>query len=330
MTTVVDTQQTIGSARTLRERISDWIGRNRGPDAAPHTLTNRRIYIVPTRAGYGFLLVLFLLLLAAINYNLSLGFALTFFVASVAWVALHLTHRNLLRLSVSPRACEPVFAGETARFNLTLSTQALRRYSLGLRARKLFASRTSYVDVAPEQATQCAIEIRTKQRGFFKAGRLEIFTRYPISIFHAWSYFDFDQAVLVYPRPMDEPGPLPPSHGDTEKEGTIAKGSDELSGLREYAPGDSPRRIAWKVFAKDQGLFTKEFHGYQSGDLWLDFQTAKGLSTEERLSALCAWVLKAHEYGLKFGLRLPGKTVQPNIGDQHKLDCLEALALYQQ
>jgi uncharacterized protein (DUF58 family) len=321
----------VNSGRSLRERISDWIAGNRGPDAVPHKLANRRIYIVPSKAGFGFLLTLVLLLLAAINYNLSLGFALTFFVGAIGWVALHLTHRNLLRLIIAPKACEPVFAGETARINLALSTESLRRYSLSLRPGKQFANLSvTHVDVFSEQATHCAIEIRTSQRGVFKPGRLEIFTRYPVSLFHAWSYFDFGQTVLVYPHPMEEPGPLPPSDGDSEKEGTVARGSDELAGLRDYAPGDSPRRIAWKVFARDQGLYTKEFHGYQSGDLWLDFQRAKGLSTEERLSSLCAWVLKADEQQLKYGLRLPGASIAPDLGEMHRLRCLAVLALYQQ
>ena len=47
-----------------------------------------RIYILPTRAGLLFGLALFTMLLAAINYGLALGFALTFLLASVGLVSM--------------------------------------------------------------------------------------------------------------------------------------------------------------------------------------------------------------------------------------------------
>jgi len=39
-------------------------------------------------------------------------------------------------------------------------------------------------------------------------------------------------------------------------------------------------------------------------------------------------VLDAHDRGEAFGLRLPGQTIDPNIGTAHRQHCLNALALY--
>ena len=79
----------------LRQSVSDWIFRATVPEAPPVTLVQRRIFILPTRHGYGFAFVVLLLLLASINYSLSLGFVLTFLLGSMAGVAMLHTCRNL-------------------------------------------------------------------------------------------------------------------------------------------------------------------------------------------------------------------------------------------
>ena len=66
------------SIANLRQSISDWIFRAAFPESPPVTLVQRRIFILPSRQGYVFAGVLLVLLVASINYNLSLGYLLTF------------------------------------------------------------------------------------------------------------------------------------------------------------------------------------------------------------------------------------------------------------
>jgi uncharacterized protein (DUF58 family) len=322
------TGQKAGGLARVRQRISDWIFRPRTPEAPPVTLVQRRIFILPTQAGVGYAVVLLLLLLASINYTLSLGYLLTFFLAAMGWVTLHATHRNLSRLQLWPGRCDPVFAGEVVHYRLRVESPARRRYALALR----FSSHATkggdaYTDAAPDRPGWIELQRATHQRGRLASGRLEVYTRYPLGLFHAWSYFDFGQAALVYPRPNPAAGPLPTSAGEAADEGTIAPGGDEFAGLRDYRPGDNLRKIAWKALARGQGLLTKDFHGYQSGDLWLDWREAPGGNFEARLSALCQWVLQADRQALRYGLRLPGAQIGPDVGDLHRERCLEALAL---
>ncbi|MGH8761020.1 MAG: DUF58 domain-containing protein, partial [Burkholderiales bacterium] len=63
---------------TIRDRIGDWIFPPRGPEAGPVMLGQRRVYILPTSAGVMFAMTLVMLLIGSINYNLSLGYVLTF------------------------------------------------------------------------------------------------------------------------------------------------------------------------------------------------------------------------------------------------------------
>ncbi len=310
----------------LRQSISDWIFRAAVPEIPPVTLVQRRIFILPTRQGYLFAVVLLILLLASINYTLSLGFVLTFLLASMAGTAMLHTWRNLAHLRLRPGRCDPVFAGESALFPVTVETPARARFSIAVRRRDEDAV---YADIGAGELAVVTLPVVVSQRGVIRCGRLEVFTRYPLGLFHAWSYVDFDMAVIVYPRP-DLLGGSPPalSRSDSE-EGIPVAGDEEFNMLRAYRPGDTPRQIAWKALAREQGMLTKEFSATASSELWLDWDEARAAGVEARLSILCHWVLQAERFGQGYGLRLPGKAIAQSRGEAHRTRCLEALALFQ-
>jgi uncharacterized protein (DUF58 family) len=309
----------------LRQRISDWIFRARVPEDPPVVLVQRRIFILPSRQGYGFAFILLVLLVASIQYQLSLGFLLTFLLASMAGTAMLHTFRNLSRLSIAPGRADPVFAGETAHFRLILSNLSLPRFSVAVRRKDAEAE---YSDVQPHQSATVDISAAAEKRGLLACGRLEIFTNYPLGLFHAWSYVDFGSRCIVYPKPNHAAGPLPVDAAAHGEGATLVPGDDEFHMLRAYRPSDSPRQIAWKALARGQNLLTKEFVSTVSPELWLDWDQFGGLGVEDRLSRLAYWALEADRLGLTYGLKLPGKTLTPASGDAHRLACLEALALH--
>ena len=311
----------------IRQSISDWIFRASVPETAPVTLVQRRIFILPTRQGYSFAFTVLVLLVASINYALALGFVLTFTLVSMASVAMLHTWRNLAHLKIRPGRCDPVFAGDTAHFGITVETPSRTRFAIAVRRRN---EEPVHADVAAHGTTMIAIPVATPRRGLARCGRLEIFTRYPVGLFHAWSYVDFDLRVVVYPRP-DPAGGAPPSHSrsDTE-EGIPVAGDEEFNQLRSYRSGDAPKLIAWKALAREQGLLTKEFSAMASSELWLDWDEARAPGIEARLSVLAHWVVQAARFGQSYGLRIPGVSIAPGRGDPHRARCLEALALFAQ
>jgi uncharacterized protein (DUF58 family) len=122
---------------------------------------------------------------------------------------------------------------------------------------------------------------------------------------------------------------MPPSAASAGAGAERGHGQEDFSGLRQYYLGDSPRHIAWKAAARDQGLLTKQFTGRAETELWLDWaRLPPHMGVEERLSHLARWVLDAHAAGLTYGVRLPGATVAMAAGQAQRDRCLEALALY--
>lgn len=311
----------------LKARFWAWLFQLRGPESGAVTLVQRRVFILPTRHGLVFALTLALMLVGSINYTLSLGFMLTFLLAALGILAILHTFRNLAQLRVCAGKTPPVFAGSVAQFGLWLENRSrLHRYAIGLARDRRDAV---YADVPARDTLPVQLPVPAVRRGVLRPGRLTVFTRYPLGLCYAWSYVELDASCIVYPQPEALHIPLPLTQPSPGSGVDYGEGQEDFAGLRAYHPGDSPRHIAWKAAARDQGLFTKQFSGKAEAELWLDWnELPRALGTEARLSRLARWVLDAHAAGLSFGLRLPGTTLPPAPGEGQRDRCLAALALY--
>ncbi|BCB26316.1 hypothetical protein SKTS_12020 [Sulfurimicrobium lacus] len=296
------------------------------PEAAPVTLTQRRLYILPTRHGLIFALMLLVMLLGSINYANSMGFVLTFLLGSLAVVSILHTYRNLAQLTISAGKSAPVFVGQEARFHLSASnTGNIPRYAIGLRAGKDVAG---FTDVAPNHAAALAFGLPAQRRGLLRAPSFNLFSTFPLGLFRTWTHLDLDINCLVYPRPAAEALPLPAFQAQTGQGSRHGAGQEDFSGLRTYRNGDSLRHVAWKAVAREQGMLTKQFDGATQQELWLDWDLLPGMDVETRLSRLTRWVLDADTAAQRYGLRLPGRVLSPASGAEHRRQCLETLALF--
>jgi uncharacterized protein (DUF58 family) len=331
------------------QRILDRI-LTRSVTQAPHSreivLARRRIFILPTRAGVVFAAILLLMLVGSINYGLNLGLVLTFLLASFAITAMLHTFRNLAGLRLTPVRSESVFAGETAHFGIGVHNPApLLRCAIHLSGTAALASRpglgdqvkrvkrpeveADVVDVGAESTAIMTVPVAAPQRGVLRAGRLTLHTRFPVGLYHAWSYVELDTRCIVYPRPAPPGLPLPLAPMQAMGGVRAASAADDFVGLRTYRAGDAPKHIAWKAAARGHALLTKQFHGAQAGEVWLSLDLLpESAGIENRISQLTRWVLDAHAAGMRFGLRLAGTAIDPASGDTHRDHCLEALALY--
>ena len=298
----------------------------RQPEPGTIFLRQQRVYILPTRPGLAFAMALIVMLIGSINYNLSLGYILTFLLASMALVAILHTFRNLVHLHITPGRVEPVFAGEIAWFELFVENRSgYDRCSISL----WHQGKATHCNVASGRGTTVSVPVAAQQRGWLAPGRITVDTRFPVGLLRAWSYIQPDMRCLVYPKPDDGLLPPPEPSGGAGEERVAGGGSDDFAGLRPYHTSDSPRHIHWKAAAKGRGLQTKVFSGRAAAELWLDWnQLPANLDPESKLSRLTRWVLSADQDGLRYGLRLPGLERSPDAGESHRLACLRELALY--
>lgn len=312
--------------RGLQGRIDRLIGRRMRAPAAEQRLEARSTYVLPTGYGLFFAIVLYIMLMGSINYSNNMGFMLTFLLTGIALVGLLYTYRNLFALRLHAGRPRPVFAGDRAEFPLILQTGDGRpawRINIGPNRHQMQAA-----DIPEHDLTSTAVHIPTARRGLLRLGRLRVDTAFPLGLFRVWSWVALDARVLVYPRPAGNRRlPVSGYAGEGRRNAPIA-GNDDFAGIRRYQPGDPPTHIMWKAFARGHDVLTKQFSGIAGEDVWLDWAMLPDLDVEARLSQLCQWVLALHHQGRRYGLRLPGRVIGPDAGEQHRAACLEALALH--
>src|SRR5205807_1100494 len=115
----------------LAGRAAAWMRRRQGVDLLPVALERRRLYILPTGTGVGFAALLFLMLIAGLNYGNSLALFLTFLLGAFALVAMQQCHRNLLGIAVLTLSAPAVFARARGAVQVTLANPAgLARYGV--------------------------------------------------------------------------------------------------------------------------------------------------------------------------------------------------------
>ncbi len=320
----------LGSLNSLRRfdwlewsyRLLQRFAGHRTPQTLPLELERKRIYIVPTRFGLFFGLLLFVLLLGGLNYNNNMALLFTFLLSGVALLSPLYTVRNLAGLRVVQVTAAPVFAGEPAEFVLTLQNpSSTPRPSIWGRVQ----TEATFTDLPGNGRSDVAIVVPTQRRGWIELPRARLYTAYPVGLFHAWAWVQPPARCLVYPRPEPH-GPGLPTGAEAGTGRPEHHGDEEWAGLRDYRPGDPSRLIAWKVIARTDEMVTKTFADHQSEELRLVFERIELADTEARLARLARWVIEAHARELKYALVMPEDTIGPATGDTHKHRCLRALA----
>lgn len=315
----------------IRQRFARW-WQSRLPMSDRLTLTQRNVYILPTRPGFMLAATLLVLLVASINYQLNLGYLLTFMLAGSAVVGMHVCHGTLRGLSLQLLPPEPTFAGSAAPVTVQLhNPRRSVRHAIGFSV--LGADHWAWTDVPAQGQTTLQVACAAPRRGRHRLPTLTAETRFPLGTFRVWAIWRPAAQLLVYPQAELRPPPLPPGEprGGTAG-GARTSASGEFDGVRAYRRGDPMKLVVWKKAAKapdggSNALVSRDSQQAQRHELWLDWQQTGLHNPEQRLSRLCAWVLMADRLGLDYGLRLQSTAIPPSSGEAHKRHCLETLAL---
>jgi len=314
----------------LRARWRAWWAERARPSER-QTLTQRNIYIVPTRAGLMFCLTLLVLLIASINYQLSLGFALTFLLAGSAAASMHMTHGSLRGLSLHLRPLQPVFAGDAAALEMVVTNPGKVRHGIGFALDHGNGPMAlSYAEVAAQGQTVVHLTWLADTRGLRALPIVRAESRYPFGLFRAWTVWRPAGRQWIYPRPETPAPPWPSTaadHGDDRDQPEPGRGS-EFDGVRSYRRGDTLRQVVWKKAARTGELVSRETAGTVRRELWLQWSQAPLADPEDRLARLTAWVLAADAAGHAYALRIPGVELPPAGGPAQREAALQALATW--
>jgi uncharacterized protein (DUF58 family) len=316
-----------GLARFLSRRIQAWARRRQGDEQPPFELQSRRLYILPTRTGLAFGLLMFIMLVAGLNYTNSLALLLTFVLAAFVLVGMHECQHTLRGLRVESARASDAFAGADGEVGITLSNPSAQpRRALALACA---GGAPVACDLDPGQREVVRLSWPAGHRGLQRIDRIELATTAPFGLFRCWTWLYLPLEAHVYPRPLGT-RPLPAGGAGSTRRTTAAaaRGEDSWAGLREYQPGDSTRGIAWKAYARGAPLLVSQYQGEAGRDCLLSFDALAPLDTEARLSQLSRWVGECARLGCSCALELPGVEFPVGAGAEHYRAMWRALALH--
>jgi len=318
----------MGARQRWRSRVAAWARARQGPDVPPLTLTRRRLYILPTRAGLAFGLLLFVMLIAGLNYSNSLGLALTFLLAGVALVGMYDCHRMLSGLTIVAAEAADAFAGSDGELRLGLhNAAALPRNGLVLCDPDTDDGARAALDLDAHASGTVRLRVAARRRGRQACPALRLETTAPLGLYRCWTWLHLPTELIVYPRPLSQ-RPLPPAGARRGTRHAPLAGEDEWAALRAFQPGDSPRAVAWKAYARGAPLLVARYEAVRGGEHLFDLATTPGADLEARLSQIAAWILAAEQRRESYGLHLGEALIAPGSGPAHRQTCLRALALY--
>jgi uncharacterized protein (DUF58 family) len=270
------------------------------------------------------------LLVASINYQLNLGYLLTFLLAGSAVVGMHVCHATLRGLTLNLSPPDPAVR-RRQRAAAHRAEQRAQGHALRHRpgrARRLARDHWTWTDV-PAQGT-CTVQVAFQplRRGLHRVPPLTAETRFPLGTFRVWTVWRPAAQVLVYPSPRRirrrcRRASRAPAAPPAPRARRAAASSRACAA---YRRGDPLKLVVWKKAAKTDELVSRDTQQAQRTSSGSTFARP---APRRRGAPLAAGGLGAAGRQAGPGLRpapaRPGDRARR--GEAHKRRCLEALAL---
>lgn len=293
------------------------------------TISRKQLYILPTRVGWYYALILFALFGIAVKFDNQSAFMMLFILVSVGLIAMVYTHNNVVNLQMASHPSKSVFLGQAALFPITLSNQSAKpRHAVWLIAGGFH--QLTQLEAGQNQTVE--LKLPTVQRGYLSCEPVSLSSLYPIGVFFCWTKrFVPNERCLVYPQPLDlvafpDDGA---QHGKEQQSANVLQGAEDYAGMKAYQDGDRMRDIHWPSLAKTNKLVSIQYENNSNASVNLSwFTLPTSLGVEDRLSQLCYWVIEAEQNGQSYQLEMPNQTIEFDKGLVHYHECLRALALW--
>jgi len=230
------------------------------------------------------------------------------------------------KLSLKIEPVTEVFAKKPTLFKLTVKNGKKLFPSFLIKV-KIGKPRVLIPVIDTNSESNSFIELTFPERGKIKEVKATVVSPFPFGFFYIEKETVIDTDFLVYPAPIkteylkDEEG----KRGNKKR--APEKGREEIKKIREYIPGDEIKNIHWKLSARKENLFTKEFEGENTAKpLIIELEKLSG-TLEEKLSKATYLAIK-HSKKEGVGLKSGKLFIKPDKKLSTLKKILKFLALY--
>ena len=294
--------------------------------------------------GFTYCITTVVLILGAINGQNNLLFAIFGLAAGGLIISGILSGANLMGIRVERLEPREGAVGESAglRYRVHNANRWVPAISLLVEeidlprrsAGRLAAARGFAPSIRAREAVTVEAAPACLSRGPVRLARFRVTSTFPFGLTRKSVELDDPQELLVLPRVATVLGePLRVTRGDRWA-ASVAKASrdgDEFHALREYAPGDAVRSVAWRASARVEPLLVRVDAARRAGRVLIAFDASDDRPSQERIiSAAAGMCLHAQRTGREFAVAGPGSDLMVGFGSgpSHVRAALRALAAW--
>ncbi len=307
------------------------VGRDRWP-RPPRTLR-------ATRAGWCFIAIIFGVGFAALNTGNNLLYLVLALMLAFLVLSGLLSETSLRGLRIERSLPREIFALRPNRVILRIRNTQKRYSCFAIKIEDQLdsgegtvpAGSTFALRVAAQSFVERSYLLEPSRRGDIRFSGFQVSTRFPFGLFVKARRLELVGAGIVYPqvKSVRVDTRRMPDRFEFEEIADASHDGDELSGLREFLPGDSQRRIHWRSSLRAGRLLVGEREGIASSEFEVRLHLPMNAAVpmiEERIAHAASEIVTHLDAGMRVGLRTAAMRFGASSGFAHRSELLTFLA----
>ena len=186
--------------------------------------------------------------------------------------------------------------------------------------------------VGPECTESRSYALHPEQRGELRFHSVRVSTRFPFGLFLKSRTIHAPDSALAFPaiEPMHSASPSSGEESSSEASAQNRTGGSDITGLREWEPGDSLRRVHWKSSLRRDRLYVRTQQEDHQAEIEVRLRT-RGTSSQSPFENRVTWaaseIVSHLAAGLRVGLITDTTHIRAESGDPQRVRLLSFLAL---
>ncbi|WP_127715832.1 hypothetical protein [Halobacteriovorax sp. HLS] len=253
-------------------------------------LRSNRTYILPTRYGVIFGIVILIEFMVSITFGHPFAYLITFISSSIIFMSAIYTNSSFQSISTLPIQEDLVEVSQNVIFRLPLELSD----KFENKSFRVCDDQTQIYrdEIVTFDKAYVDIYIGEQMRGVHHINRVKLSTTFPFGLFRAWRYFDIDRKLYIYPKLINSNelmSVMQSNHSSNESVDKVGQNNEDFLEHKKALETDSWRHIDWKAYASGKGLLSKVYTSHCDNAYRVDLY--KG-SSEEQISTATSLLFK--------------------------------------
>ncbi len=273
-------------------------------------LKEKKIYILPTKAGLLTVTVTFIGFIISLSFANPLAISCSLLFLTTLLLSSFLTHYQLVPFDQIFAPSEIFgYQNSTIPINFRIKSKRKNFASEMLSLSIPYTSSKSTFSIEENEVKNLTVSFFRKEVGISKIPNIILSSTFPFGLFKAWIIFPCSCQCYIAPSPIGiMPLPLFDAINSSEllAKSHVQNGDELYHEHRPYRQGDSWRRIDWIRHNNSNILLTKSY-GNSRGEsyrlVYIDL-IDRGLNRSDSFHQLASWIDECHKRNLNYSLEL--------------------------